>query len=95
MLSDKFIRITLPRPLIVSEQNLLGLLVNNHIKENLYTELQEGVGDIFTGTIFETELGHSIEFALNQDLDDTSADSIVEEVFKYFKDCDVEVSGDK
>lgn len=77
-----------------SEQQALGMFVNDYIAEHLETTLMEGVGDVYDGIIFETEQGYSIEFALNQDLDEASANAIADAVFEMFEDCTIEVSGD-
>ena len=95
MLSDKFIRFTLPGPMKPSEEQAFGMFVNDYISENIVTYIHEGIEDVYDGITFETDQGYSIEFALAQDLDDTTADAIVEAVFQMFENCVIEVSGDK
>lgn len=77
-----------------SEEQAFARAVNDLLPEHAQSTLVEGVGDVLTGLIYETQQGHSIEFALTDDISDDLAEAVVDLVSSFCEDCTVEVSGD-
>tara|TARA_R110000868_G_scaffold44225_6_gene147898 strand:+ start:951 stop:1211 length:261 start_codon:yes stop_codon:yes gene_type:complete len=67
----------------------LALAVEHFAGDNMLAEGDDGMD----ATIYETEFGHSIEFALTGELSESIVEAICDSLGAYIEDFTVEVTG--
>ncbi len=82
-----YIRFTV-KELDESTIDKFALAVEHFVNENL-TESEDGMD----ATVYETELGHSIEFALSEELNEKMVEAICDSLMPHIEDFTVEVTG--
>ena len=92
-MSDTYIRFTLDRTITEREEKIISLIVNEVAWGDF--PLLEDEDDIFEGLVYETEQGHSIEFPLTKDLEESKVEQICDTLAEFVEDFTIEASGDK
>ena len=92
-MSDTYIRFTLDRTITEREEKIISLIVNEVAWGDF--PLLEDEDDIFEGLVYETEQGHSIEFPLTKDLEESKVEQIYDTLAEFVEDFTIEASGDK
>jgi len=82
-----YIRFTVKK-LDEQTMNKFALAIDHFVGESL-TESDDGMD----ATVYETELGQSIEFALNEELSEDIVEAICDSLATHIEDFTVEVTG--